>query len=92
MRRAGPGAVHAELHAVDGFDVTNINMMSAADVAAASLAAMALGETVCIPALARPGAACAFDESRRNIFPAGISTGLVCAARSVGPSSDSDVV
>ena len=43
-------------------------MMSAADVVTASLAAIALGETVCVPTLADPAPLTTFDESRRNIF------------------------
>ena len=68
MQAFCPGAVRTELHAADGFDVTNINMMTVADVVTASLAAIALGETVCIPALADSALLTAFDESRRNIL------------------------
>ena len=47
-----PGIVRTEFHAVAGYDVSHVPFaLEAADVVAASLAAVRLGEVVCMPSL-----------------------------------------
>ena len=46
-----PGIVATEFHTVQGMDLSKLQRMSAPDVVQAALAGLALGETVCVPAL-----------------------------------------
>ena len=46
-----PGLVATEFHTVQGMDLSKVPRMTAADVVAASLAALARGEVTCIPGL-----------------------------------------
>ncbi len=64
-----PGVVRTEFHKVAGQDVSHVPaIMEADDVVTASLASLALGETVCLPALADPATLSGFTASRNRVF------------------------
>jgi short-subunit dehydrogenase len=64
-----PGLVDTEYHKVAGRDPAKMPpMMKAADVVAASLAALKRGEVVCIPGLDDPALIGNFAELRRTIL------------------------
>jgi uncharacterized protein len=61
-----PGVVATEFHSVQGMDLSRMPRMSAADVATASLRALARGELVCIPGLEDPALFDAIAEDQRK--------------------------
>lgn len=64
-----PGIVSTEFHQVQGFDTSKMPPgMSADDVARASLAALARGEVVCVPALEDVSALGKLDEAQRAVM------------------------
>jgi len=66
-----PGVIKTEFHEVQGMDTSKMPpRMSPDDIAQASLAALALGEVVCVPALEDLGAVARADEAQRAVLPA----------------------
>jgi short-subunit dehydrogenase len=66
-----PGLVKTEFHEVQGMDTSKMPpRMSPDDIAQASLAGLALGEVVCVPALEDRGAVERADEAQRAVLPA----------------------
>jgi short-subunit dehydrogenase len=66
-----PGLVKTEFHELVGVDVANFPagiVMAPEDVVQASLAGLALGEVVCIPALPDPAVLAHVGESQRQVF------------------------
>jgi len=64
-----PGIVKTEFHEVQGIDTSRMPpRMDPDDVARASLAALAKGEVVCVPALEDPGALQKLDEAQRAVL------------------------
>jgi short-subunit dehydrogenase len=66
-----PGLVKTEFHEVQGIDTSQMPpRMSPDDVARASLAGLARGEVVCVPALEDVALLQHLEEAQRAIFPA----------------------
>jgi hypothetical protein len=66
-----PGLVQTEFHEQAGVDPARLpagSVMSPEDVVQASLAGLAVGEVVCLPALADPALLARVDESQRQLF------------------------
>ncbi|HET6279795.1 MAG TPA: SDR family NAD(P)-dependent oxidoreductase [Polyangia bacterium] len=64
-----PGIVKTEFHEVQGFDTSKMPpRMNPDDVARASLAALARGEVVCVPALEDASALQRIDEAQRAVM------------------------
>jgi short-subunit dehydrogenase len=66
-----PGLVKTEFHEQVGVDPASFpagSVMSPEDVVQASLAALALGELVCVPSLPDPALLARVDESQRQVF------------------------
>jgi short-subunit dehydrogenase len=64
-----PGIVKTEFHEVQGFDTSKMPpRMNPDDVARASLAALATGEVVCVPALEDAAALQRVDEAQRAVL------------------------
>jgi short-subunit dehydrogenase len=70
-----PGLVKTEFHDVQGIDTSRMPpRMSPDDLARASLAGLALGEVVCVPALEDPAALARVDEAQRAVLAANRTT------------------
>ena len=77
-----PGLVKTEFHEVQGIDTTQMPpRMSPDDIARASLAGLALGEVVCVPALEDSGAVARVDEAQSAVLPAARMTTLAARYR-----------
>lgn len=66
-----PGVVRTEFHERQGMDPARFPpaiVMTPEDVVTASLAGLAMGEVVCVPALQDPGALVRFQEAERRMF------------------------
>lgn len=75
-----PGIVKTEFHDVQGFDTSKMPpRMDPNDVARASLAALARGEVVCVPALEDVSALQRIDEAQRAVMA--VATTPTLAAR-----------
>ena len=75
-----PGIVKTEFHEVQGFDTSKMPpRMDPNDVARASLAALARGEVVCVPALEDASALQRIDEAQRAVMA--VATTPTLAAR-----------
>jgi short-subunit dehydrogenase len=74
-----PGIVRTELHEVAGYDVSHVPatfMLEPEDVVRASLAALPLGDVVCIPALGDRGPLADLEQSRGRVFE-GVRSGKI---------------
>ncbi len=74
-----PAVVRTEFHDVDGepkLRPSQAPIMEPADVVQASLAALALGEVICSPALGDPGLLAAGQQARGTIFGSGMGNRL----------------
>ena len=82
-----PGVVRTEFHNVGDEPLLRpkIAVMEPEDVVAASLAALALGDVVCQPALADRALIEREAEARHAVFAAGISAELSPRYRSAEP-------
>jgi short-subunit dehydrogenase len=75
-----PGIVKTEFHEVQGLDTSKMPpRMDPNDVARASLAALATGEVVCVPALEDASALQRIDEAQRAVMA--VATTPTLAAR-----------
>jgi len=74
-----PGVVKTEFHQVQKMDLSHIPAMEAKDVVHASLAALAKGETICVPALEDPSALDRIGEAQRAVM--GVARSTQMAAR-----------
>jgi short-subunit dehydrogenase len=66
-----PGIVRTELHEVARYDLSHVPasfMLEPEDVVTASLAALPLGDVVCIPALGDRGPLADLEQSRERVF------------------------
>lgn len=63
-----PGIVATEFHTVQGMDLSRLTRMSPEDIARASLAGLATGEVVCIPALEDAAAVDRLTEAQRALM------------------------
>jgi hypothetical protein len=72
-----PGMVRTEFHKVAGYDISGVPIvMEPDDVVQASLAALRLGDVICIPSLNRPSVASEFRRKRSRLFESGGSATL----------------
>ena len=72
-----PGVVRTELHEVAGYDVSHVPfVMEPDDVVTASLAALELGEVVCLPSLADAGLLARVQEARTRVFDGARSSSM----------------
>jgi uncharacterized protein len=77
-----PGVIDTEFHTVQGIDTQKIaQKMAATDVVTASLAALKLGETVCVPALADPTLLARLAEAQVAVLRAGAMQSVALAQR-----------
>jgi uncharacterized protein len=78
-----PGMVDTEYHAVQKFDTSQIGpkKMTPHDVVTASLSGLALGEVMCVPALADTALLDRLTEAQRAAFKAGALSGVALAER-----------
>jgi short-subunit dehydrogenase len=66
-----PGIVRTELHEVAGYDVSHVPatmMLEADDVVRASLAALALGEVVCVPGMEEAELLAELEQARARVM------------------------
>jgi short-subunit dehydrogenase len=84
-----PGMVDTEYHAVQKFDTSQIGpkKMTPEDVVTASLSGLALGEVMCVPALADIALLGRLTEVQRSTFKAGALSGIALAERYRQPHS-----
>ncbi|MBV9137106.1 MAG: SDR family NAD(P)-dependent oxidoreductase [Hyphomicrobiales bacterium] len=77
-----PGRVDTEFHSLQGFDTTKLPpSMIAQDIATAALAGLALGEVVCVPALADAASLDRLAESELAVFRAATQSKPALAPR-----------
>lgn len=82
-----PGLVATEFHALSGRDPSRMPpMMEAADVVTASLAALARGEVVCVPALDDPALVDRITEAQRAVLRVSTTPALAGRYRDPGRS------
>jgi short-subunit dehydrogenase len=67
-----PGMVRTEFHKVAGYDISGVPIvMEPDDVVQASLAALRLGDVICIPSLNRLSVVAEFRGKRSRLFESG---------------------
>lgn len=71
-----PGVVRTEFHTRQGMDLSFLPRMEPDDVVTASLAGLAAGEIICVPALEDAGALDRLTQSQLGVLPAAQKTTL----------------